>query len=360
MSISAQFRQWLVRGPLAIVLLSALSARAEQPAVLVLTQMDLPAVHQVVEALKNRRAVDGRPLPSLVADVHVTGPGLIERPVARELRPVLKRYQAVYATTMYLARALQMEDSQIPIIFEGAADPLQLCLVNSLSRPGRNATGYMNQLPDEDDKLMEVLVDGFPTLKRIFYLVAGNNLNPLSCDPSDMAWEAEAPPCRSGLRAIDDDLRRLVSAPAVKAQAQARGVELSFVVICGAKDIARLPSWIQNSPDIGFVAPWQLLFRENAQELVDTMARLRRPVIYGRWMFGRLGGTLALEPILDATDDKAPIDMLLQVLEGRSPATMPVQMPRGFRIMVNAAAAAKQGLQPSLSLLRRADDIVLK
>jgi ABC-type uncharacterized transport system substrate-binding protein len=86
---------------------------------------------------------------------------------------------------------------------------------------------------------------------------------------------------------------------------------------------------------------------------------MRSPAIYGRWMFARHGGILALEPHQDATDDHAPIAMLLQVLEGRAPATLPVQMPRGFKIMVNARAAAAQGLQPAIGLLRRADEITV-
>ena len=67
---------------------------------------------------------------------------------------------------------------------------------------------------------------------------------------------------------------------------------------------------------------------------------------------------MALEPILDANDDRAAIDMLLRVLGGRSAATLPVQTPRGFRLTVNASAAAAQGLKPSLSVLRRADFII--
>jgi ABC-type uncharacterized transport system substrate-binding protein len=49
---------------------------------------------------------------------------------------------------------------------------------------------------------------------------------------------------------------------------------------------------------------------------------------------------------------------LMQVLDGRSPATLPVQDPRGFQLTLNARAAAQQGLQPSLPLLHRVDRIV--
>jgi putative ABC transport system substrate-binding protein len=163
-----------------------------------------------------------------------------------------------------------------------------------------------------------------------------------------------------GLHAPDDYLRRLVSSTAVVAQAKTLGVEVGFMVVCDAKDIARLPAMIKASTDIGFAIPWQGLFPEHAKELIDALASMRRPAIYGRWFFSRQGGVLAMEPIVEPVDRRASIDMLLQVLEGQAPATLPVQLPRGFRIMVNAPAAARQGLQPSLSLLRRADNVVLK
>jgi len=329
--------------------------------VLVLTPFEMPVVKMVVDALKTRRTVDGQPLPPLEADVRVIDPSQVERKAARELRPQLKHYKAVFATTLFLARALQMEDAQIPIVFEGAADPMQLCLVDSLIRPGRNATGTIYVLPDEDAKLMEVLVDGFPKLKKVIYLVAGSNVHPASCDPDDIVWRKnEALPCTMGMHAPDDYLRRLVSAMAVVAQAKTLGVEVGFMVVCDAKDIARLPAMVKASPDIGFAIPWQGLFPEHSKELIDVLAGMRRPAIYGRWFFAREGGMLAMEPIFEPVDRRASIDMLLQVLEGRAPATLPVQLPRGFRIMVNAPAAARQGLQPSLRLLRRADNVVLK
>ena len=68
---------------------------------------------------------------------------------------------------------------------------------------------------------------------------------------------------------------------------------------------------------------------------------------------------MALEPIRDSEDEHAVIDMLIQVVDGRSPKALPVEVPRGFYLTVNAAAAAAQGLRPSLKILRRADKILL-
>jgi ABC-type uncharacterized transport system substrate-binding protein len=69
---------------------------------------------------------------------------------------------------------------------------------------------------------------------------------------------------------------------------------------------------------------------------------------------------MAIESLRDPGDERRAIDMLIQVLDGRSPATLPVQMPRGFRLTVNAVAAADMQLRPSLGLLRRADDVIAR
>ena len=88
--------------------------------------------------------------------------GQTERDFARELAPLLSRAEAVFVSGLYAARAIQMENSRVPIVFDGVADAVGLCLVDSLRRPGRNATGYMHALVDEEAKLLETLVQRVP------------------------------------------------------------------------------------------------------------------------------------------------------------------------------------------------------
>jgi ABC-type uncharacterized transport system substrate-binding protein len=143
----------------------------------------------------------------------------------------------------------------------------------------------------------------------------------------------------------------------IVASAARRGVRARFFLLCSPADFKALPGLEPGRTDVGYAVPWQNLFFNNAAALVGQIGATRRPAIYGGHLFTDVGGVLSMEPIRDAADREAAVQTLLQVLDGRSPSTIPVQVPRGFKLRVNADAAARQGLQPSLMLMRRADEI---
>ena len=325
---------------------------------LIVTQHDVPLADVAArEAVAHGALVAGRRVPVQVEIRHDLR-GQTEREFAAALRPSLARADVVYVTELFTARAIQFEAGTVPIVFDGVADVVGLCLVESLSRPGRNATGYMHQLPAEEDKLVETLVYGFPAIRKLVYLLSGRNVEPTSCAPDDPAWRDVAVSCQPGAQRPRAQLRNLAGVDRIADRAAQLGVELEFVVLCESRDIAALAARGANDPGVGFVVPWHMLFVDHAQELVATLGRTRRPAIYARHRFADIGGVVSIEPTTDPQDDRASVDMLLQVLDGRDPATLPVQTPRGFSIRVNATAAQAQGLRPSLFLLRRADTII--
>lgn len=324
--------------------------------VLVLSAPDLPIVARVVERLKQR---SNAAADAWRADVQTLAPGQSATNLATAVRPHLHRYRAVFATSMGLARAVQKQDDSIPIVFVGEADPVQMCLVDSMQRPGRNATGYMDYLPDDDTKMMEALVDAFPNLQTLYLMVAGSSYYVPDCGPNGRSVKPPRPPCVAGIREFDQSLEWLQQTPAALQQARRLGVKIKFMLLCAPEDFTLLATLEPGREDVGFVFAYQGLYVLHARQLINQVSASGRPAIFGRRMFATLGGVLALEPILDASDDRAAIDMLLQVLDGRSPATLPVQVPRGLRLTVNAAAAAAQGLRPSLGILRRADEVIV-
>ena len=327
--------------------------------VLIVTAPGVPGVQPVLQALTTGSVDGGDPRRGpLRVDVRAVMPGQSEEQFAHSLQPELNRYQAVYATSLSLARAVQREDARIPIVFKGEADPVSTCLVDSMHRPGRNATGYIDYLPGDDAKMMEALVYGFPNLRTIYIMVAGSAFYVPDCGPLARDPKPLRPPCVASVREPDADLEWMQETAPVLAEAKRLGVSVKFMLVCRREDFAGFAAIEPGRTDIGFVFALQGLYWREAGALVAQVARARRPAIYGRSMFAQRGGVMALEPILDANDDRAAIDMLLRVLGGRSAATLPVQTPRGFRLTVNASAAAAQGLKPSLSVLRRADFII--
>jgi putative ABC transport system substrate-binding protein len=265
-------------------------------------------------------------------------------------------YRAIFSPSQTFARAAQLLVTDRPIVFDGIDDPVGNCLVDTLRRPGRNATGYMHLLPDTEQKMIEVLHDGFPALREVLVLVSGHNVMPQSCAADDPVRMGLMPPCVAGV-ADPAAVQRMIDAQGIVAYARGLGLRATFLELCSAQDFARVAARTQDAR-VGVVVPWHSLFDDEATALVAALSRAAGPAIYPSARHVAAGGTLALEPLRDGGRYRASVVALLQVLDGRDPAELPVQAPRGYEIALNAGAAARQGLQPSLRLLRRADRIL--
>jgi len=96
-------------------------------------------------------------------------------------------------------RAVEKATSTIPIVIAAAADPVGNGLVQSLARPGGNATGLSRQLTDSTGKRLELLRDIMPALKRVAILF--NAANPLTfpeLEKAEAAAHARRRYCQSG------------------------------------------------------------------------------------------------------------------------------------------------------------------
>jgi len=332
--------------------------------VLVLTR-DPASGADVEQALRAWRALHGRP-DDVQVDLRLLRPLQSERELASGALTPSHRYRAVYATTTALAYAVQQTDPKVPLVFRGGANPVAACLVDSAQHPGRSATGFTSYLPSEGQKTLEALLDGFPGLRRVYFVVGGSNVDFKECvgrpvrGDSPVAGDANSEPCVSGAHEFGPYMQRRLNEPAAVEAGRRRNVDVRFLLLCGPADYTLLRSVDSPRDDVGYVVPWQFMHTGREQQIVDLVASAHRPAIYGRTRFTELGGLMALETLRDPGDERRAIDMLIQVLDGRPPATLPVQMPRGFRLTVNAVAAADMQLRPSLSLLRRADDIIVR
>jgi ABC-type uncharacterized transport system substrate-binding protein len=338
-------------------------AAAPSERVMVLTRD--PSVRAEVEKSLRAWRASRNDVADITVDQRLLQPQESERDLVAAALAGSNRYRAVLATTMALARAVQEADPRVPVIFRGAADPVVLCLVDSPQRPGRSATGFTNYLPSEGTKMLEALLDGFPAVRRVYFVVGGDNVEPVGCSTGSRANAAidpgaEQPICRAGPHALGPYIARRMNEYAGVEAARRRNVDARFLLLCEPDDYSLLRSIDSHRDDIGYLFPWQFMHTGREQQIVDLVSATRRPAVYGRTRFAELGGLMAIETLRDPGDERRAIDMLIQVLDGRPPATLPVQMPRGFRLTVNAAAAADMQLRPSLSLLRRADNIIVR
>jgi ABC-type uncharacterized transport system substrate-binding protein len=82
--------------------------------------------------------------------------------IAADLEP-----QLIYATTATLALAAVKATESVPVLFMTASDPVGSGLVQSLAKPGRNATGTYQFRKDAVTRCMQLVRDAFPQQKRI-------------------------------------------------------------------------------------------------------------------------------------------------------------------------------------------------
>lgn len=266
----------------------------------------------------------------------------------------LGRYAAIYVASISAARMIQREVTNVPIIFEGVDDALQRCLVNSLQNPGRNATGYMHVLADNEPRMLQLLHDAFPALKQVLVLASGTNLRMLTCD--DDPQPSVLPGCVPGLHDNDATVQRIMAPQRLLEQGRLQGLKVRFLVLCSTADLAKLEPFI--GPDTGVLVPWQDLFDRHDQALAEALARLRKPAISARRAYAAAGGLMALSVQLPPVQPRESLRLLTQVLQGQSPATLPVSTPYGLRLTVNARAAQQQGLRPAMEVWQRADEVL--
>jgi putative ABC transport system substrate-binding protein len=73
----------------------------------------------------------------------------------------------VYATTASLAAATVKENKNLPVVFTTNSDPVAAGLVESLAKPGKNATGTYQVTADASQKRFELVRQAFPQVKRM-------------------------------------------------------------------------------------------------------------------------------------------------------------------------------------------------
>jgi ABC-type uncharacterized transport system substrate-binding protein len=268
----------------------------------------------------------------------------------------VRRWDAVLAQNMTLAKVAQQQDDQVPIVFRGAADPVRMCLVKSLLRPSTNSTGYTSHL-EATPKMAEALRDAYPKLRRIVVVVEAGRQPEVPCGKEPPVPVGNAVPC---LRSpMDWERASQLIALGDRAWWQRWSeIRLEFLGVCALSDIGR---WLDADPDresVGFVVPLQLMFHLAPDATVRTFAATRRPVVYARRSFVQAGGLMSLSPRTRDEDSKHIVDMLVDILNGRPPSDIPVRMPDGFELAINLGAASRLAVPPSGTALRRTAEFV--
>jgi putative ABC transport system substrate-binding protein len=225
------------------------------------------------------------------------------------------------------AIAAKAATTTIPIVFFVGADPRQLGLVASLSRPEGNVTGITSLNEELVAKQMEMLHEVVPGTTSMAVLV-----NPTSPNLS----EATARGARAAARALG-----------LKMDVLQASTERDFDTVFAA--LARLQA---GALMIGIDA----FFISRSPQLGTLALRHRVPGIFAYRPFAAAGGLMSYgTPV--ATYSLAGV-YTGRILEGRKPADLPVQQASKVELIINVKTAKTLGLSIPLPLLGRADEVI--
>jgi putative tryptophan/tyrosine transport system substrate-binding protein len=234
----------------------------------------------------------------------------------------------VLASAGSIVGAFQQASRTVPIVFVTTIDPVGGGWVESLSRPGTNATGFASYEFSMSGKWLELLKEIAPGVKRVAVIR----------DPS-------VPAGSGGLAAIQ------TVAPSLS-------VELTPVGVRDPGEIERAITTFARGPNGGLimVGPPSSVRRHN-DLIVALAARHRLPAIYPANTFVISGGLMSYAP--DRLDQyRRAASYVDRILKGEKPADLPVQAPTKYELAINFKTAKTLGLDVPPTLLARADEVI--
>jgi putative ABC transport system substrate-binding protein len=226
------------------------------------------------------------------------------------------------------ALAAKAATTTIPIVFLIAADPVEVGLVASLSRPGGNLTGTTTLSAEVTPKLLELLHDLVPTASIIGLLV-----NPTTPGEEETA-----------LRGLQPAARTLGLQLHVLRASTERDFDAAFATLAEIRAGALV---IFNDP----------VFTSRIEQLAALALRHAVPAIYQFRQFVAAGGLMSYAG--SRTDDYRLAGIYAgRILKGEKPADLPVQQSTKIELVINLTTATALGLSIPLTLRARADEVI--
>ena len=310
-----------------------LAASAQQPermrriGVLLSTAADDPEssarTASFLQGLQQLGWIEGR---NLRIDIRwAAGDAELYRKYAAEL--VALAPDIILASSSPTVAALQAATRTVPIVFAHAVDPVGAGFVDSLARPGGNATGFVLFEYGISAKWLELLKEIAPALKRVAVLR----------DPTTAAGMGQF--------------------GAIQSVAPSFGMEVNPVSLRDPGEIERGVTAFAASPNGGLIitaAPLGTLYREL---IIALAARHKLPAIYSSRFFAADGGLVYYGP--DLTDQyRRAAGYIDRILKGEKPANLAVQAPTKYEMAINLKTAKALGLEIPATLLARADEVI--
>ncbi len=218
---------------------------------------------------------------------------------------VRQHVDVLVASSQAAALAAQRATRTIPIVMVNATDPVQAGLVASLAQPGANVTGLSQQLTREiRAKQLQLLKEALPKMSRV---------------------------------AVLHSVATTVGLREYEAAGQTLAVRVQVVEIRNRDALAP-----------AFAA---------MQRVADLAREHRLPGMYSTREYAEVGGLMSYAARLSEQFRRAAY-YVHKILRGASPATLPIESPSHYELVINIKTAKALGLTIPHSLLQRADQVL--
>ena len=225
------------------------------------------------------------------------------------------------------ALAAKAATSTIPIVFMGGTDPVKSGVVESLSRPGGNATGVLNVSTTVTAKRLALLRELVPTATLIAVL-----RNPASPDVEGQLSEVEE-------------------------AARTLGQQIKVVDASSDRDFgAAFATIVQLHARALFVSADPLFTGQRAQ-LAALAAQHAIPASYSFRELVIAGGLMSYGAYLTEVYRQAGV-YTGRILKGEKAADLPVLLPTKFELVINLKTAQALGLKVPQTLIVTADEVI--
>ena len=241
---------------------------------------------------------------------------LVGRPVA-----------VLFASPIAAALAAKAVTATTPIVFAIGSDPIEMGLVESMRRPGRNATGATFLSVELAAKRLELLRELVPKLASVGLLVNPNN-------PT------------STMQTKD-----------MQAAATTLGLRLDILSARSQTDFDGVFATLVRQRTDALVVGGDPVFFSQRDQLVSLAARHSIPTVYFSREFAAAGGLISYATSFPDSYREAAV-YVGRILKGEKAADLPVLQPTKFELVINLKTAKVLGLEVPLFMQQRADEII--
>ena len=226
-----------------------------------------------------------------------------------------------------VALAAKAATASKTIVFEMGGDPVQLGVVDSLSRPGGNITGVSSLSVEVSPKRLEMMHELRPTAAKL--AVAANPTSPT----------------------VNTQLEKLRSA------AEILGVRLEVLMASSEKEFEAVFAAVTKEAAGGLVFTSDPYFAFRSGQLAALAQRYGVPAITQSRDFPTSGGLMSYGGDFVQTHRRAGI-YAGRILNGEKPSDLPVQLVTKVELIINLKAAKSLGFEVSPSLVSGADEVI--